>query len=74
MKNTRGRRPGRPLSERQNDVLLFLADGDTPKTIAEELGIAPDTVHVMSATIRAKLGAKTTAHAIAIAYQKGILK
>lgn len=73
MKNARGRTPGAPLTQRQFDTLLLLADGETGSTIAAELGVRPDTVHVFTAQLKAKLGAKSTAHAVAIAYHTGLL-
>jgi DNA-binding CsgD family transcriptional regulator len=68
-----GRKPGSPLSPRQADVLFLVAAGSTYEEVGEELGSSGVTVNTHVATIRAKLGAKTTAHAVAIAYQKGLL-
>lgn len=74
MTTPRGRRIGAPLSPRQDAVLLRLASGDTPEEVAAELDIAVGTVHKTMGNARVKLEAKTTAHAIAIAYQRGILQ
>ena len=73
MKNARGRTFGEALTPRQYDTLLLLASGETGVSIAAELGIRPDTVHVFTVQLKAKLGAKTTAHAVAIAYHTGLL-
>lgn len=74
MSKPRGRGLDAPLSPRQDAILLRLADGDTPETIAAELHLAPSTVRAVVDNCRAKLGAKTTAHAISIAHRKGILR
>lgn len=74
MSGPRGRQYGTPLSPQQETVLLLLADGGTPTTIGSELYIAPSTVSAVTTNIRAKLGATTIPHAIAIAYQKGLLQ
>ena len=73
MKNARGRTFGTPLTPRQLDTLLLLASGETGTSIAAELGVQPNTVHVFTVQLKAKLGTKTTAHAVAIAYHTGLL-
>jgi len=71
--NKRGRAEGTPLSQRQYDTLILLAEGDTPEIIAEIFGVKRNTVDAFVTQLRDKLGAKTTAHAIAIAYDTGLL-
>jgi|SRR4051812_35916089 len=62
---------GQSLSPREREVMTHLAAGAKGTEIAELLEISPETVrnHVRSA--RGKLGARTRAHAIALAIQKG---
>ena len=66
--------PAQELTSRQREVLAAMACGKSNKEIAEELGIAPDSVgqHVMA--IRAKLGAANRTEAVAIALRKQLLK
>lgn len=66
--------PARELTERQREILAAMARGRSNKEIADELGIAPDSVgqHVMA--IRAKLGAANRTEAVAIALRKQLLK
>lgn len=73
-RNTRGLLPGSPLSERQTETLYLLADGETPSSIAEIMGITRNTVDAFVAQLRHKLYAKTNSQAIAYAYHVGLLK
>jgi DNA-binding CsgD family transcriptional regulator len=59
------------LSSREREVLGRLARGESGQEISRGLGIASETVrnHVRSA--RQKLGARTRAHAIALAIRRG---
>ena len=61
------------LSQRQHDVLRLVAQGMTRKEVARELGIQPHTAADHAAAMRATLGAKTLAHAVAIGAKRGIL-
>ena len=58
---------GEPLTPGQQRVLRRIALGLTGPEAAEELGISPDTVKRQFAFAGAKLGASTTAQAVAIA-------
>lgn len=58
---------GEALTPGQHRVLRKIALGSTGTGAAEELGISPETVKRQLAITRSKLGASTTAHAVAIA-------
>jgi DNA-binding CsgD family transcriptional regulator len=59
------------LSEREREVMTFVASGLQSGEIAERLFLSPETVksHVHNAL--GKLGAHTQAHAVAIALVTG---
>lgn len=44
------------LSERQREILLLVAQGDTPRALGNKLGIAPGTVKAHMQHIYKKLG------------------
>jgi DNA-binding CsgD family transcriptional regulator len=54
------------LSPREHDVARRLCAGVPRKIIADQLGIAEDTVKFHLASIRRKLGAQNTNHAVAL--------
>ena len=58
---------GQELTPGQHRVLRQIALGKTGPEVADELGISPETVKRQLAITRAKLGASTTAQAVAIA-------
>jgi DNA-binding CsgD family transcriptional regulator len=58
---------GESLTPGQHRVLRKIALGLTGPEAAEELGISPETVKRQLAITRSKLGASTTAQAVAIA-------
>lgn len=64
----------RPPTRREIDVLRGLADGLTCEQIGKRLFIAGCTVKTHTARLRQMLGAATTAHLVAIAYQMGMLR
>lgn len=61
------------LSKREREVLAAIADGKQSKTIAWELGISVRTVDLHRSNILAKLSARNTSQAVAIARAGGIL-
>jgi DNA-binding NarL/FixJ family response regulator len=63
----------RILSERERRVLSLLADGASDKIIAAQLGVQRTTVETYIIRLRAKLGAESRAHLIAIAARQGLL-
>ena len=62
-----------PLSPRQLSVLAALAAGDTVDQAAGRLLVSSSTAKKAIEGARAKLGARSTAHAVALAYEAGIL-
>jgi DNA-binding CsgD family transcriptional regulator len=61
------------LSHRQTQVLALVAKGETDNEMALELSISPLTVAWYVREIRARLDARSRAHAVALALQQGIL-
>lgn len=61
------------LSKQQTIILSSLANGKSPKEIASELYISVRTVRSHLNTIKSKLGALNTTHAVAIGIKRGIL-
>ena len=62
------------LSERQLEILKFVADGLTSKAISDRLEIGQDGVNAHLRTIFSKLGASSRTEAVAIALRKHLLK
>ncbi|GAA5198343.1 alpha/beta fold hydrolase [Microbacterium jejuense] len=60
-----GTSPAGPLSEREREVLLLVAQGRTDAEIAAELYLSPHTVHRHVANVRSKLGVPTRSAAAA---------
>ncbi|MGN6498508.1 MAG: response regulator transcription factor [Tsuneonella sp.] len=52
------------LSQREREVLDWLTEGNSNKTIARELEISPRTVEIHRANMMSKLGAKHAAEAV----------
>lgn len=63
----------RTLSERENEVLFSLVQGNSSKEIAAALGLSTRTVEVYRKRVVAKLEAKSSTDAVRIAMQAGIL-
>ncbi|MDT9600246.1 response regulator transcription factor [Sphingosinicella rhizophila] len=61
------------LSARERECLEGIARGKRVQAIASALLIAPVTVELHLKNVRAKLGASTTAEAVAIAIRKGAI-
>lgn len=64
---------GEPLTAREEEILLALADGSTSREIADEMHLATATVVAHTKAIFAKLGARNRTHAVALAYHRGLL-
>ncbi len=62
-----------PLSTRERECLLRLAQGLRIDRIAERLGICAATVELHLANARRKLGARTSVEAVARAVQRGVI-
>ena len=65
-------RAGR-LSERERDVLTEIARGNETEQIAEQLILSPHTIRSHVKAAMRKLGARTRAHAVAIALSAGAI-
>lgn len=65
---------GTPLTPREREVLRAAARGLEDAEIAAELFLSIDTVKTYLRRLRAKLGARSRGHAIALAYECGLLK
>lgn len=66
-------RPGTSITDREYTVLLLIADGTSNQDIADELKDNINTVKGIVRRIYARLGARDRAHAVALAYHRGIL-
>lgn len=58
---------GSDMTESERQVLRRIALGDTQVDAARNLGKSLETVRKQMKVVRARLGAKTNAHAVAIA-------
>ena len=61
------------LTPRQTEILWAIADGRSNADIAAELGLGLETIKSHSACILRKMRARNRAHAVALAYHRGIL-
>lgn len=62
------------LSAREFDVFCLLAQGRTPREVADELRLSYKTAANYSTQIKAKLGMNTTAEMARLAFRQGIFK
>jgi DNA-binding CsgD family transcriptional regulator len=62
------------LTKRQEQVLQMYASGLSREEIGQRLGISPETVKNHFARARYRLGALTSANAVAIAIREGFIK
>jgi DNA-binding NarL/FixJ family response regulator len=62
------------LSEREIEVLRWVADGNANKIIADKLFISEETVKAHMRRILLKLDANDRTHAVAIALKRGIIE
>lgn len=62
-----------PLTEREEDVISWVAKGLTNKQVAQELHISPATVETHLHNIYSKLGVSNRVQATIVAYQIGIV-
>lgn len=61
------------LTPRERDVLLGLIDGKANKIIAYELDISPRTVEIYRANLMDKLGVRSVAEAVRMAFAAGLV-
>jgi PAS domain S-box-containing protein len=66
-------RGGHPLTPREREVLTLIARGLTSEQIAERLVVSGETVRTHARNALAALSARTRAHAVAIALQRGLI-
>ena len=65
--------PDQPLTDRELEVLMMMADGLGNKIIAARLGISSHTAKFHVASIMAKLGAGSRTEAVAIGMRRGLV-
>ena len=67
--------PPRPkVTPRELEVLGLVADGLSTREIASRLWVTEETVKTHVRRLHDRLGARTRAHAVAIAFRTGILR
>ena len=64
---------GGPLTEREVEVLRYLALGWDTNSIAEEMGLSPHTVRNHSTNLRRKLDVRSSLEAVMVAVRLGVL-
>jgi DNA-binding CsgD family transcriptional regulator len=69
-RDTRGRRAGDELTDRERDVLRLVAQGEPTRRIAGQLGISRETVETHIRAGMRKLGARTRTEAAALAIEE----
>ena len=62
-----------PLTRREREILRLLADGLRIAEIGKQLYLSPDTIKVHLTKARRKLGARTTAEAVATAVRRSLI-
>ena len=63
-----------PLTAREHDVLVLVADGLRNREVAERLGITEHTVKFHLAAIFGKLGASSRTEAVRRGFQLGLIQ
>ena len=61
------------LSPREMEILRMIANGQSNRDIATQLGISEGTVRVHASNVFAKLGCSDRAQAVAVAFHRGII-
>lgn len=61
------------LTPQQTRILKLLANGASQPEIADYLGCSVETIRTYTADLRSRIGARTAAHAVAIAFTEGII-
>ena len=62
------------LSKREREVLGLYAEGLRREEIAVRNGVTIETIKSQLKECRRKLGARTTAHAVAQGFRRGVLR
>jgi DNA-binding CsgD family transcriptional regulator len=63
-----------PITPRELEVLALVAEGLSTREIGRRLWITEETVKTHIRRLHDRLGARTRAQAVAIAYRRGILR
>jgi DNA-binding NarL/FixJ family response regulator len=63
----------RPLTDREIQVVIGMAMGKSNAEIGRRLFLSEDTIKTHARKMFRKLGARDRAHAVSLAYQRGIL-
>ena len=66
-------RAGREITHRELEVLRLVASGRSTGEIARALWVTDETVRTHVRRLLRKLDARTRAHAVSIAYRRGLL-
>jgi DNA-binding NarL/FixJ family response regulator len=66
-------RTGGPLTQRESEVLLLVAEGMSHDEIGKELNIGAETVRTHVQKARTRLGASNRTHAVATALRLGLI-
>lgn len=61
------------LTPRELQVLVLVADGLSRQEIADRHGVALETIKSQLKWCRIKMGARGTAHAVALGFRDGLL-
>lgn len=69
----RGAPKGISVTDREREILLHVAEGETNQEIASALHLSPNTVRNHLARIYSRLGARSRLEAVAIAIREGVL-
>lgn len=69
----RAKAGGSPLTVRERETLLLMADGASTEEIGERMGVARNTVRNHVQRVLEKLGARSKLEAVAIARRDGLL-
>ena len=64
---------GEPLTDRETEILVGAAEGETAAQTGARLYLSPETVKSYRKRIIAKLGARYGTHAVALALRTGKL-
>jgi DNA-binding CsgD family transcriptional regulator len=65
---------GEPLNDRETEILLGAANGETAAQTGARLFLSPETVKSYRKRVIAKLGARNGTHAVALALRSGLLR
>lgn len=63
-----------PLTPREKEILIHIADGNSNKQIARLLNISEQTIKNHVSAIMRKLNANDRAHAVVLAIRRGLIK